>query len=128
MADEIKVLVDVKYANGNAKDTFNPGNINITQTTVGKHAPIVIVNTSAWEAVPFGDLATPRIMAGRNLDASNFVSVAMTTSVASTAAGPPFAKLKAGDPFVIPPSTSASFMKWKADTGAVKVDLRAYEL
>ena len=37
MANEIQLTVQMTVANGNYRDTFQPGGINVNQTTLGGH-------------------------------------------------------------------------------------------
>jgi len=127
MANEIKATVQVNYQNGFLKDPFAPGSIGISQTALGCHRPTVIVNTSAYEAVPFGDISTPGICFGRNLDSSNYVTVGMSTSAASTAVNP-FATIEAKEPFFLRLHSGVKTkLKWKANSAAVKMDLHVLE-
>jgi len=124
MANEIKASLSVNVTKGRFRDTFQPGSMSINMTSTGAHRPVVSVGTAAYEAVPFGDVASPRLIYGRNLDGTNYVTVGMSTAAGSTAVTP-FGKIRAGDPFLIPPSTNVNtLLKWKANSAAVLIDLR----
>lgn len=123
MANELKLLVQMTYENGLLKDNFAPGSINIDQATQGLFAPTVIVGTT-YELFETGDVGTEGFVILRNLDSANFVTVAASTGAGATQH--PFAKLKAGEPTVLR-MDPASTWRWKADTGAVNVQVKLYE-
>lgn len=126
MTKEVKAALTVSVTKGKFKDPFQPGVIAINMGSTLMHRPIVVVNTSAYEAVPVGDVATPRLMYGRSLEGStsNYVSVGMSTSAGSTAVTA-FGKIGAGWPFFWGLAASVSTqLKWKASGAACNVDLR----
>ncbi len=124
MANEIKVTVGVTATKGYLKESFQPGAVGMDMAAAGAHRPLVSVGTAAYEAVPFGDVSSPRIVYGRNTDTTNYVTIGMATGTTSTGVTP-FGKIRAGDPFCVPPSTNVDgLLKWKANTAAVLVDLR----
>lgn len=129
MANEVQVNLNVNVRNGKLYDPFMPGTVQISQASTGMHRPVCIVNSSAYEAVPFGDVVTPRLMYGRNLSGTKDVLIGMSTSAGSTAVTP-LGRIRAGDLFLIPPTTDcATRLKWKTagGTGSARVDLRITE-
>jgi hypothetical protein len=114
------------------QDNFTPngGGVNFNQTTIGGHRPIVIVNSSAVEAVPFGDVVTPGLMYGRSLATTGstaFISVGMSSATGSTGLRE-FGKISAGRTFQYELAAGVKGkLKWKAGTGTIKVDLRILE-
>lgn len=124
MADEIKVNIQLTYENGYLKDTFYPGQVNITQTTLGEHAPVVVVGSTAEENLTFGDIATLGYVVGRNLDSTNYVTIGPTTS--STSAMHGFIRVKAGEPFAFR-LEPGKLWRWRANGGNVKVQLKVFE-
>lgn len=125
MSNEIKLICQMLYSKGLADKKFQPNQIQLDQTTQGAHCPIVTVNSSAYELIPKGDVGTPGIFVGRNLDTSNYVTVAVTTSSGSTAVHP-FAKIEAKEPFLFRWANSMH-LKWKANSAAVKIDMQLLE-
>lgn len=122
MSKEVSVTLNVNVRKGKLRNQFNPGSIAIDQATTGLHMPVVIVNTSAYEAVPTGDISAARLVYGRSLDGTNYVSLGVCTASTSTGVTE-FSKIRAGDPYLIPGSTNldAGQIKWKANAAAVRV-------
>lgn len=123
MANELQLNIQLTAENGSFKQTFYPGTVSITQSAIGAHCPIVIVST-AEEALTTGDISTLGLVVGRNLDATNYITVGPAT--ASTGAMRPFMRIKATEPFAfrLNPGT---VWKWKAYGASVKVQLQVYE-
>lgn len=125
MPNPVTINLSVIVNKGKFRDPFQPGSIGMTLSTTDAHRPIVTVNTSAYEAVPFGDIGTPRLMYGRSLDGTNYVSIGMSTAAGSTVVTP-FGKIEAGHPFCFGLAAGVStLLKWKANAAAVKIDHRA---
>ena len=123
MANELKLLIQMTAENGDWKDSFSPGVINIDQAAQGFHGPIVTVGTT-YQLFQTGDVSTPGLFVGRNLDAANFVTLAASTGAGATQHD--YQEIKAGEPFALRFSPSA-VIRWKADTLAVKVQVKLYE-
>jgi hypothetical protein len=126
MANEVKATLTVNVTKGKFKDPFQPGAVGIDMGSTLMHRPIVVVNTSAYEAVPVGDVTTPRLMYGRSLagSTSNYVGIGMSTSAASTSVTE-FGKIGAGWPFFFGLASGVSTqLKWKANGAACNIDLK----
>ena len=121
MANEITLSVYGQVVNGNFTSRFQPGNVQITQTTLGSHAPIVVVGTSE-EDMSFGDIGTVGIVAMRNLDSTNYVQYGPKSGGVMVA----FGRLKAGEVAVFR-MDSAVTMRWVANTASCKVQVWALE-
>ena len=123
MAREITLTLSVNVRKGKLRYPFNPGSVAINQATTGLDARTVIVNTSAYEAVPTGDIAAVRYCFGRSLDGTNYVSLGVLKSTTGSTAVREFSKIRAGDPYLIPGSTNldAGHWVWKANAAAVRM-------
>jgi hypothetical protein len=80
------------------------------------------VDTSAYEAIPVGDITNKGLMFGRNLDASNYVQIKSDTG-STTVAG----RINPGKPFLWQWEPGAA-LKWKANSADVKVLLHLCEV
>ncbi len=121
MANEIKVNLSVQVDNGEFSYPFNPGQKQIGQNAQGFHGPIVTVGTTE-EVMPTGDINTLGLLALKNLDAANFVTVGVSTGAAMY----PFQRLEAGESSVLRLEPGV-ILRWKADTGAVKIQQMLHE-
>lgn len=129
MAEEIKLSINNSVTNGDFKQVFQPGTVGIDQSAVGMHAPVVIVPTTG-DPLDFGDISTPGIVMGRNLDSSNYVLIG-PSSDGTEAERKPFQKVKSGEPFAfrIDPDIDSGSARWawKADTANVKMQIQVFE-
>jgi len=129
---DVTVALSVLVNKAPFQDNFTPtgGGMNFNQTTIGKNGPIVIVGSTVYEAVPFGDVATPGFMYGRSLATTGstaFVTVGMSSATGSTGVYP-YGKISAGRPFAYELDANVKGkLKWKAGTGTIKVDLNILE-
>lgn len=123
MAGTINLNISGQVTNGNYSNQFNVAQ-SISQTGQGAYSGIVTVGT-ATENLKFGDVSTEGIVWGRNLDATNFVTIGPTTSTGSTSFHP-MIDVDAGEPFAFRVNPAAKW-KWKADTGAVKMQIHMSE-
>lgn len=121
MANEIKLNISLQCDNGNFKQQFNPGQIQISQAAQGFHGPVVTVGTTE-EAVPTGDIGTFGMLTGRNLDTANYVTVGPSTGGAMY----PMQRIEAGETFVYRLEPGIT-LRWKANTSAVKVQMHLFE-
>lgn len=121
MADEITVQLSVQVKNLEFENTFAPGSTKMSQAAQGFHGPVVTVGTTE-EVMPTGDISTLGLLVMKNLDAANFVTVGVSTG------GPmyPFERVEAGDSSVMRLEPGV-IIRWKADTGAVKMQLMLHE-
>jgi len=121
MANEITVTTRVSISNGNFKQKFDPGTVQIDQAAIGGHSPVVIVGHAAEEDLALGDLSTPGLVALRNLDATNFVKYGPKDGTMVE-----FSRIKAGETAVFRLGSSVT-LRWQADTADVKVQVMALE-
>ena len=121
MANEIKLSITASLTNGYLSDTFNTGQLSITQTTQGAHTPVVTVGTSE-EDLSTGDIGTLGYMLLRNLDSSNYVTYGPKSGGAMVA----FGRIKAGEAAVIRLEPGIT-LRWQANTAAVKVLTKLWE-
>lgn len=121
MANEIKMQLAVQVDNGEFSNAFNPGQKQISQAAQGFHGPIVTVGTTE-EVMPTGDIGTLGLLVCKNLDAANYVTVGVSTGGAMY----PFQRIEAGESsaFRLEPGV---ILRWKANTGAVKVQQMLHE-
>lgn len=117
MANEIKVTLRVDARNGNYRDEFNPGVIQIDQSTAFGSKVGVEVGTSE-EDLSLGDVATPGVIAIRNLDATNYITFGPKSGGAMVALG----KIEPGE-VVLVRLASGVTLRWQANTAACKAQV-----
>lgn len=115
MADEIKLTVKGKVANGSYKTDWNLGQLSITQSAVGAASGVQAIGTSA-ENIAGGDVSTPGYLFLKNLDSTNFVEVGKDVS----ASFEKLIKLQPGEEAVFRVADSTT-IQLKADTAACDV-------
>ena len=115
MANEISLTISASLTNGNLKDTFSPGQIQVTQTTPRLHNSVVAAATTA-EVLVLGDITDVGYAFFRNLDATNFVHIGVGTTGGIAA----LVKLMAGQVCCMPLTTGSTFMV-EADTSPVEL-------
>ena len=120
MANEIYVSVSAQASKGGAA-VNNSGSQTATMSGDQMVTSVQSVGTSA-EALVFGDVTTIGYVLLKNLDATNFVEIALDSGVSTQK----FAKLLAGGVALFPASTATIYAK--ADTGAVNLLVQAIEL
>ncbi len=113
MANEITVNQYMVCQNGKFKAKFEPGSLQITQTTLGEQSGVLSVATSATNLA--FTVATAGVCCLTNCDSSNFVTFGDNTSGYK-----PVGKLKAGESAILRLDNSCTFAL-KADTATVKV-------
>lgn len=121
MANEISLNVVMQIVNGSYRDMFSPGQISISQAAIGRGGYVQLIGTSeTW--VNFGDVVTNGYCILQNLDATHYVTYGPEIgSVMVT-----FGKLNPGEIAVL--RIAPTVIMWaKADTAAVKLDVRLYE-
>lgn len=121
MANEITLTMSLSITNGSFKETFNPGQKRITQTTLGGNAGIWVVGTTT-EAMPAGDVSNKGLVCLLNTDATNFVTLYATTG----GNGREFGRINAGEPQIFRMSPSKTLVA-KADTAPVKLQMLLLE-
>ena len=122
MANELKVTVSSTLTNGNLKEVFTPGAIQVDQATIGSHAPTVSVGTSE-ENLAVGDVSVLGWIFLRNLDTTNYVEWGASATTPTLAT---IGRLEAGEvaAFRMEPGVT---LRWKADTATVKVKVLLLE-
>jgi len=120
MADELKIRATVTLENGNYKDTFNPGLLEVDQAAAGRGGHVQSIGTSA-ETVEVGDVSTLGWCVLRNCDATNYVTIGPDDSGIKN-----FMRLEAGE-FAIFRLEPGITIKAIANTAAVLLDVRVYE-
>lgn len=121
MDNAIQIVLVVNVANGAFRDMFSPGQINVDQAAVGRGGYVQSIGTSE-EIVQFGDVVTAGYLVLRNLDETNWVEYGPESGGAMVS----FGKLKPGEVAVLRLKPGV-VMRAKADSGAVKLDVRLYE-
>lgn len=120
MANEISITISGSLTNGNLKDSFTPGQIQVTQTTARIHSSVVAAATTA-EVLVLGDITDVGYAFFRNLDATNWVHI----GVGTTGGIAPMVKLLAGQPCLMPLTTGSTFMV-EADTSPVELFMKLW--
>lgn len=115
MANEITLTGSLQIANGDFKQDWRPGTIQVTQTTQGAAGGVQTIGTTS-EAIVVTDVATPGYAFFRNLDSTNFVTIGSYVSTTYY----PAIKLKAGEYAIVRLATGLTFHAL-ADTAAVKL-------
>jgi len=121
MANEIQVTANVAVVNGNFRQTFAPGTLQITQTAQGAYSPIVSVGTSE-EDLSIGDIGTLGWLCLRNLDTTNYVQWGPKSAGSMVAAG----RIKAGEIAILRLEPGIT-LRWIANTAACKVQVMLLE-
>lgn len=121
MADEISLNIQLTAENGDLKEQFYPGSISITQSALGLHAPVISIGTTQ-ESIATGDISTLGVVVGRNLDATNYITIGPTTGGTYH----PMQRVKAGETFAyrLEPGT---VLAAKANTAPCKLQLKIFE-
>lgn len=121
MANEIGINLAVTLTNGNLKKSFAPGQVNVTQTTLGAHDTVVVVGTSE-EDFSTGDVGTLGYLVLRNLDSANYVQYGPKSGGAMVAMG----RIKAGEVAILRLEPGIT-LRWIANTSSVKVQAMLLE-
>ena len=121
MANEIQTTLNVAVVNGNFRQTFAPGTIQITQAAQGAYSPIVSVGTSE-EDLTTGDIGTLGILCLRNLDATNYVQWGPKSAGTMVVAG----RVKPGEVAYLRLEPGVT-LRWIANTAAVKMQVMLLE-
>lgn len=121
MAGTIQLHVRMRVTNGNFNADFDPPQTNVTQTGQGMHRPVVNVGTTE-EVLNFGDIGTEGIVAFRNLDDTNFVTIGPE----DTGAMVPAIKIKPGE-FQLFRLHPTVVLRAQADTAACLVEMMLLE-
>lgn len=122
MADEITLRWNWTVEKGNLKDrvSFDSQTITLNTASPAMASGVMIAGTT-YEAVPLGDLTTPRLGYFKNLDATNYIEVGLEVSSAFY----PFLRLKAGQHHPVLLGATAIFVK--ANTAACKFEYKIHD-
>lgn len=122
MANELQLNVYASITNGNYKATFDANSQQITQTTLGGHAPVWIVGSGAEEDLAIGDVSTLGWLFMRNLDSANYVTYGPKSGGSMVA----FGRIKAGEAIAIRLEPGIT-LRAQANTAPVKVQVLLLE-
>ena len=125
MANEITFNPSFLIANGSLRETFTPGSLLITQTTIGVGGHAQSIGTDAAENLDVGDVATNGYCILRNLDATNYVNWGPDDG-GSSGAMVTCGKLKPGEVAIFRLAPGVTLMA-QANVAAVKLYVRVYE-
>jgi hypothetical protein len=121
MSQEIQLSVLFNCVNGNFRDMVNPGPLTVDQAAIGRGGHVQVIGTSE-EDFELGDVSTNGYAVFRNLDATNYVLFGPKSGGAMVT----FCKLKPGEMAVMRIAPTV-VIRGKADTAAIKLDIRVYE-
>lgn len=121
MSNEIQKSIYLSVTKSGQTNTLSHANHNITMAGDEMISNVQTIGESAWELVSFGDCASIGECALKNLDATNFIELALDDAGASK-----IAKLLASRSACIPFSSTTIYAK--ADTAACKLSVVACEL
>ena len=122
MSNEIKLTISFKVENGNYKDVFAPGQIQIDQASPGRGGHVQVVGTTE-ETIDFGDVSTNGLLILRNLDSTNYVQYGPQVGTGNMEV---WGKLLPGEIAAMRLAPTV-VMRAQADTASVKLDVRLYE-
>lgn len=121
MANEITHNLRVQLTNGSLKFDFNPGKIQVTQSTQLLYDSTQIITTTEVDVTLTG-LTTPHIIILHNLDTTNYVEAGFVTTVYGLRLKP------SSIPSCFELNTSYTHIFLKANTASCKVRICAIEL
>lgn len=124
MANEITANIRMQLSNAGAVDDFNPGRIQITQTTQGLFSRIASIATTETSVTLTG-ITTPKVCYVYNLDGTNYCELGTTTTDYPIRLYP---YGNGGIPCVFTLNTTKTTLYLKANTAATKVLIAVYEL
>ena len=108
----LNVQTSYSYSENNASIT---GSATKSVTITGAAAVKNIQNIgTSWEALDLGEVTTPGITAGKNLDATNYVELSFDGGTTA------HLKAKAGEPFLFRPTGTT--IHARANTAAVNLE------
>jgi hypothetical protein len=120
MANEITVTIKGVLSNGYLKDSFDPGQVTITQSAKRAARPVIDVGTTE-EALVTTDVSTLGWVFFRNLDTTNFVDIGPESAGAMVA----MVRLKAGECAAMRLKPGIT-LRAKADTAAVLLEMKLW--
>ncbi len=118
---EITANLNIEVRNGFFAESIRPGQIRIDQSGIGRGGVVQTIGT-VEEVVTHAEVSTEGVTYLRNLDATNFVQFGPEDTGAMRIIG----KLKPGE-FAFFRMAPSVVLRAKADTAAVKLDVRVYE-
>jgi hypothetical protein len=124
MANEISATATLSASKGGAAIAASSslsGSLHVDMAGAQMISNVQVVGTSA-EAIVLGDVSTIGYVYLKNMDAANFVEIALDSGVSTLV----FAKLKAGGIALFPAKTATMYAK--ADTAEVNLFVAAVEL
>lgn len=125
MANEIILSVGLQVKNGSFLDSYQPGLLQIDQTSVGRGGYVQNVGASE-EVIDFGDVVTNGYALLRNLSDTNYVTFGPESGGAMVV----FGKLKAGEMAIFRVAPTV-VMRAQAENSSVAdhvlLDVRLYE-
>lgn len=121
MANEITLNARLQLSNGVLVTDFNPGRIQITQTTQLAFDSVRTITTAEVDVTLTG-LTTPHVVMLYNLDATNYVEAGFVTTVYGLRLYP------SSIPSIFEINTSYTHIFLKANTASCKVRIMAMEL
>lgn len=127
MANEIKLTTQLAYENGQLKDTYNPGTVQLPQATQGMLNQTVTINTSASETISVAALGTPGLTVMQSMEATttgNYLTYGMATSTGGVQLNN---KLPPKSIAILHYASSTASLRAKANTAAVNLQIRVYE-
>lgn len=123
MANEIIINASIQVTNGAFKDNFQPGQLAVDQTNIGKTGYVQLIPTDAGgTVVDLGALTANGYAVLRNLDTLNYLTYGPEDGGVMI----PFGKLKAGE-YAVLRITPTVVLRAQADYEAVLLDTRVYE-
>lgn len=120
MANEIRTNLTVNVSNGSFKDNFQPGTIQMNQSTAAGGNPGTVAIGTSEEDVAFGDV-TPGLVVMQNLDPTNFVKYGPKSAGSMVLMG----KISPGKIAYFELGAAVT-LRMVADTGACNVLIKGY--
>lgn len=124
MANEITANIRIQLSNAGLSDDFNPGRVQITQTTQLMFARAVSISTTE-ATVTITGITTPKVCYLYNLDGTNYCEWGTTTTDYPIRLYP---YGNGGIPNVLTLNTTKTTFYMKANTAATRVLIAVYEL
>lgn len=123
MANEITMTSSLRVLNGNQNYAPPQTSKKYDQSTAGGPVPGTLSIGTAGEDITFTDLSTPAVVRMKNLDATNFVEYGIWDGSTFHELG----ELLPGQETVLRFSRNMTGFRMKADTGACRVEIDAFE-
>lgn len=112
MASETRYSISLTSSKGGASVTFSLSKtVDMTGDDMAGNSQLIGTST---EAIALGDIGTPKYLAIKNMDDTNFVQIGLDTPLTQI-----FAKIPAGEGILVLMDPGATYYA-KADTAAVR--------